>query len=182
MQENQRALRSRCSTYFSGLAILFCMAGSAGAQSTFEEDFDDGEKPWTEITIQLPAAPAPENLLPFFVSATATQEFAIDSKSLTLGADGVIRYTLLTTSASGARNISYEGIRCQSYEKKLYAFGHVDGTWSRSRRDKWEAIRSNAANRQHAALAQDYFCQGLTIAGTAQKMLDRLRKKQPLAQ
>jgi len=162
--------------------FLLSMANLSCAQDNFEEDFEDLEKPWKEVAVQLPAAPLAENLLPFYVSATATQTFAIDTKSLTLGADGVIRYTLVTSSTSGAKNISYAGIRCSSFEKKLYAFGHADGSWSRSRSDKWEPIRSNAANRQHAALAQDYFCQGLTVAGNAEQMVARIRGKRSLLQ
>jgi hypothetical protein len=166
-----------------GICAVLLLAGSGPllAQSQFEEDFDDKDKPWVEVAIQLPAAPKPENLLPFYVSQIATQSFAIDANSLTLGADGVIRYTLLATSESGAKNISYEGIRCASYEKKLYAFGRPDGTWSRSRRDQWERIAANAANRQHAALFKDYFCRELTVAGSAKEILDSLRYKKPLS-
>ncbi len=170
-----RAVEATCFVFLLSLASL------SSAQNHFEEDFEDLDKPWQEIAVQLPAAPLAENLLPFYVSATATQSFMIDTKSLTLGTDGVIRYTLVTTSSNGAKNISYEGIRCASYEKKLYAFGHPDGSWSRSRRDKWEPIRSNAANRQHAALAQDYFCQGLTVAGKAEQLVEKMRGKRSLA-
>lgn len=165
----------------AAFAIFLSAAAIVHAQSRFEEDFDDEDKPWQEIAVQLPAAPVAENLLPFYVSATATQSFVIDAKSLTVGTDGVIRYTLVATSATGAKNISYEGIRCQSFEKKLYAFGHPDGSWSRSRRDKWEPIVRNAANRQQATLALDYFCQGLTVAGTAATMLDRIRMQRSLS-
>lgn len=157
------------------IGITFLLSSAAQAQSGFEEDFDDQDKPWQEITVQLPAAPLPENLLPFYVSPTATQSFAIDTKSLTIGSDGVVRYTLVAQSPSGVKNISYEGIRCQSNERKLYAFGRQDGTWSRSRRDKWEPISSNAANRQHAALAQDYLCQNGIVTGTAAQLLAKLR-------
>jgi hypothetical protein len=162
-------------------AFAFTLCGvAAHAQSRFEQDFDDQEKQWQEVAIQLPSYPKPENLFPFYVSETATQNFAIDSKSLTVGSDGVIRYTLVTNSASGARNISYEGIRCASFEKKLYAFGREDGTWSRSRHDQWERIVRNTANRQHATLAMDYFCQNLTIADNAEKMLERIKFRRPL--
>jgi hypothetical protein len=158
------------------------LAGTkAYAQAGFEEDFDDKEKPWQEVAVQLPAAPAAENLLPFYVSPTATQTFAIDAKSVTLGADGVIRYTLVTKSAQGATNVSYEGIRCISFEKKLYAFGRPDGSWSRSRRDQWEPINLGNVNRQHAALAKDYFCLEKTIAGKAEDMVDRIRRQRPLS-
>lgn len=159
--------------------ILAC--GSATAQSNFEEEFDDRDKPWQEIAIQLPPAPKQEDLLPFYVSLAATQSFAIDAKSITVGSDGVIRYTLVAISDAGAKNISYEGIRCASYERKLYAFGQSDGSWSRSRRDQWERIGSHAINRQHAALSKDYFCQELTVAGKAEEIVERIRNKRPLS-
>jgi len=159
---------------------LLAASFTAQAQSRFEEDFDDKDKPWQEIAVQLPAAPKPENLAPFYVSATATQTFAIDTESLTVGSDGVIRYTLVAVSDAGAKNISYEGIRCATYERKLYAFGQADGSWSRSRRDQWERINNNASNRQHGALARDYFCVEKTVAGTAKDMIERIRYNRPL--
>src|SRR3569623_629542 len=115
-------------------------AAIAHAQSNFEEDFDDQDNPWQEFAVHLPAPPLPANLVPFYVSPTATQSFAIDAKSVSVGADGVVRYTMVASSPSGAKSISYEGIRCQLQQKKLYAFGHPDGTWSRSRRDQWEPL------------------------------------------
>jgi len=165
----------------AALALLLAAAHFSGAHAAgFDEEFDDDTKPWQEIAVQLPAPPAAENLLPFEVSATATQNFAIDAKSVSVGADGVVRYTLVTTSPAGARNVSYEGIRCATYERKLYAFGHPDGSWARSRRDKWERIVGNAANRQHAVLSKDYFCENLTVAGDAQTMVDRIRYERRL--
>ncbi len=163
------------------VATVLTVATAAHAQSRFEEDFDDQDKPWQEVAVQLPAAPLQENLVPFYVSATATQTFSIDTKALTVGTDGVIRYTLVSVSDAGARNVSYEGIRCATYEKKLYAFGQSDGSWSRSRRDQWERINSHASNRQHAALAKDFFCEEKTVAGTAKDMITRLRYNRTLA-
>lgn len=162
------------------VAILVLAALDASAQSKFDEDFDDKNKPWEEIAIQLPPAPKPENLVPFYVSATATQQFAVDASSLTVGTDGVVRYTVVTTSQAGAKNVSYEGIRCQSYERKLYAFGRPDGTWSRSRRDEWERISGNAANRYHAALFKDYFCNETAVAGNARDIITRMRHNKSL--
>ena len=161
--------------------VLVAVAASAGAQTRFDEEFDEKSKPWQEIAVQLPPLPRAENLAPFFVSATASQVFAIDLASVSVGADAVVRYTMVTTSAEGAKNISYEGIRCQSREKKLYAFGHDDGTWSRSRRDQWEKMLQNAANRQHAALSQDFICQGGMVVGKVADIVGRLRNKRPFA-
>ncbi|HEY8607263.1 MAG TPA: CNP1-like family protein [Noviherbaspirillum sp.] len=171
--------RSRLAAAGLTAVILLGWSG-AHAQSRFEEEFDDEEKPWQEIAVQLPQAPQQQNLAPLFVSAVATQKFEVDTSSITVGEDGVIRYVLVATSEGGARNVSFEGIRCATYERKLYAFGQPDGSWSRSRRDKWELITGNAVNRQHAALAKEYFCDLKTIAGNARDMADRLRYQRPL--
>jgi hypothetical protein len=164
----------------TAFVLLFSVI-TAHAQIGVDEDSDDKDKPWEEAAIQLPPAPKAENLLSFDVSPTATQAFVIDASSLSVGADGVIRYTLVATSRSGAKNISYEGIRCQTYERRVYAFGQPDGTWARSRRSKWEPIQGYAANRPHAALAKDFFCLEQTIAGKADDMLNRIRNKRTLA-
>ena len=163
----------------AALSAFFCIP-PAFSQSQLEEDFDDTGKTWQEIAVQLPAPPTPEYLIPFYVSATATQTFAVDEKSLDVGKDGVIRFTLMSTSPSGAKNISYEGIRCASFEKKSYAYGRDDGSWARSRRDQWEPIVRNAANRQHGVLAVDFFCEGKSVAGDRQTLLKRLRNNQPI--
>ncbi|MGZ3238332.1 MAG: CNP1-like family protein, partial [Burkholderiaceae bacterium] len=84
------------------LALQFSLLIAVHAQSRFEQDFDDEAKPWQEIATQLPALPKNENLIPFYVSPTTTLKFAIDSKSLAAGSDGVIRYVLVSKSTSGA--------------------------------------------------------------------------------
>lgn len=159
---------------------LMLLALSAQGQSRFEEEFDDKDKPWQEIAIQLPAPPKPENLLPVYANTAGTQTFAIDAASVTRGADNVVRYTLVATSDGGASNVSYEGIRCENYERKLYAFGQADGSWSRSRRDQWERIATHTLHRHHAVLARDYFCEQLTVAGTPEQMVARIRSNRPM--
>jgi len=162
-------------------AMLMFSPLVASAITVAEQDALDGEnKAWAESAVNLPAPPKKENLLSFYVSPTATIDFSVDAKSLSVDKDGVVRYTLVATSRTGATNISYEGIRCQSAEKKLYAFGQSDGRWSRARRDAWDVIRESGANRQHATLALEYFCEGGSVAGKAETIVERLRRKKPL--
>ncbi|GAC1417652.1 MAG: hypothetical protein NVSMB6_19780 [Burkholderiaceae bacterium] len=144
--------------------------------------FEDEEKPWQEVGAQLPPLPADGDLLPFDVSASATQRFAVDGKSISVGSDGVVRFTLVTSSRDGAKNVSFEGIRCATRERKIYALGHGDGTWSQARRSEWHPIVYNAANRQEAALAQEYFCSNTTVAGNATDMARRLQRHESLTQ
>lgn len=176
---NLNHLRHHGATIAAAVILLLAHTG-ANAQASFDEEFDDTGKTWQEIAIHLPAMPDMANLLPFEVSATATQTFSVAPESLTVGADGVIRYVMVARSSSGALNISYQGLRCTSLEKKLYAFGRADGSWSRSRNDAWEPISGNAANRRHAALAQDYFCNGSTVAGKAGDIIKRLKSGQSI--
>ena len=134
----------------------------------------------SESPVVLPSPVTKNNLLPFYVSPTTSMNFAIDAKSVTVTDDGVVRFALVITSPSGANNISYEGIRCSSGEKKLYAIGQLNDSWSPARRDTWEPIYDHGSNRYHAALAKDYFCESGTVAGKAEALIERLRKKKTL--
>ncbi|MGB4345165.1 MAG: CNP1-like family protein [Burkholderiaceae bacterium] len=157
------------------LLTLFC--ATAGAQ---QKEADTSAPAWTESDLHLPAAPLKNNLLSFYVSPIATLNFAVDAKSVSVEQDEVVRFTLVTTSSAGASNISYEGIRCETGEKKFYAFGQTDGSWAAARRDSWEPIRESGANRQYAALALDYFCLDGRVAGKAAAIVERLRRQKTL--
>ncbi|QJQ03841.1 CNP1-like family protein [Herbaspirillum rubrisubalbicans] len=156
-------------------ALLAACAGAL-AQS-FDEDFDDEDKPWQEIAVQLPPTPQQQNLAEFYLSPNATMKAYIDLNSVSIGTDKVVRYTVETKTEGGAVNVMYEGMRCETWEKKTYAFGHPDGTWSRSRRDKWQPIRDIGVNRIDGALFKDYFCEGKMIADNenVKSIINRLK-------
>lgn len=165
--------------------MVISLAGCAGTSppTTREDQLRDGpETAWVESEIQLPAMPLVAHLLPFHVNAAATQQFAVDGTSLTLGSDNVVRFTLVTRSLSGASNISYEGIRCATRESKLYAIGRADGTWSPVRRLTWQPFNNEAINRQQAALAQDYLCVQNAVAGRPGDMVRRLQRQETMTQ
>ena len=146
-----------------------------------QQENDDGAPAvWQESAVTLPAAPKKENLLAFNPNASGTMKFAIDAKSLSVEKDDVVRYTLVISSAAGASNVSYEGIRCKTMEKKAYAFGQADGNWSVAKRDTWDAIADGRVNRQHITLAQDFFCDGSRVAGKAEAIIERIRRNRPL--
>ena len=102
-----------------------------------------------------------------------------DDAVLSIGTDGVFRYTLVATSSQGARNVSYEGIRCESAQKKIYATGRPDGTWVRSRNAAWTPIEEVGINRQHAALMKEYFCVDGYPSRRVSDVLARLRVTLP---
>ena len=127
----------------------------SSADDRFDAEFE--QKPWVEIEVQVPAFPEAESLIPFSVAYHVDMKFLIDGNSLSVGDDGVIRYTLLVISASGAKNISYEGLRCETAERRVYAFGRSDRTWSKARGNQWVGIRGRS-NNHYVDLFADYFC------------------------
>lgn len=165
-----------CVSLFS---LCCALSGGVQAQSRNYEDPDESKPAWQDSSsVTLPAAPQAVDLLPFFVSATASQQFQVDAKSLFITSEGVVRYTLVGTSSSGVKNVSYEGIRCATFEYKTYAYGRADGSWSSARRDQWQRMLHNISNRAQAALALDFFCQGKTVAGKVSEMLQKIRNEQ----
>ena len=141
---------------------------SACSQSSLSNRPPDDESDGGEIQqARLPAHPKQENLIQIYVSPTTTFRFFVDAASISVSETGPIRYTMIARSPSGAENLSYEGIRCAPPERKLYAFGRPDGTWSKARSPRWVPISEGQANRQHAALAEDFFCpQGARVRTT----------------
>lgn len=144
------------SLFRSASLLLVAMLTSATVFADFEEDYES--KQWQEIEIQLPAAPKQETLLPFYVSAATENRFFIDGATLSVGSDGVVRYVLLVLTPQGTRNVTYEGMRCETRERRIYASGRLDGSWSKARKNEWVRIQDAYANRQHAALFLEYFC------------------------
>lgn len=143
------------------------------AQAGFEEDYE--KQGWQEMEVQMPAAPQREYLRSFYVSAVTDNLFYIDTTSLTIGTDGVIRYVLLVETTSGARNVSFEGMRCETRERRMYASGRSDGSWSKSRRNEWVPVQEAVANRQYAALFYDYFCPSGMIVDSREAVIRALR-------
>ncbi|HRH81183.1 MAG TPA: CNP1-like family protein [Thiobacillaceae bacterium] len=149
---------------FPLLAILALLAPAAALSGwgDFEYDFDADKKPWQEVQAQLPAYPKAGHLIPFEVSSASRHKHFIDSTSLSAGEDGVVRYTVVVKTSGGAENVSFEGLRCTTGERKLYAFGRSDGKgggeWSRNRYARWEPIPARQAASYQRELFFHYFC------------------------
>lgn len=145
----------------------------------WDYDLDQEKKPWTELQTQIPAYPKPENLLKFDVGAATQHSYFVDRASVSVGDDGVVRYTLMVKSRGGATNVSFEGIRCEARELKVYAFGRANGEWSRARDVQWRRIEAREINNHHLTLHREYFCQGRRWAAPAAQILQTLRDGPP---
>ena len=141
------------------LLLMCCMLlPAAGAAQLRPDPEEEGTKTWAELEVKLPPIPKAQNLISFEVSAASRNRFYIDLESISIGSDGVARYTLVIKGSGGGENISYEGMRCETREQKYYAFGRRDGGWSNARSSEWRRIEYRDINRQHGVLYVDYFC------------------------
>jgi hypothetical protein len=111
-----------------------------------------------EGTTALPLNPPQQkNLLPFYVSQRTIFKFAVDTNSILIGADGITRYIVVITNPSGGQQSQYEGIRCDSFQWRLYGTYESTG-WKENPLGSWKTIQSDIPNRYQAALAQGAFC------------------------
>ena len=141
----------------------------------WDADFDADRKPWKELEARIPSYPRTEDLVAFDTGGASAYSFYVDARSLSVGEDGVVRYTLVIKAAGGATNVTYEGIRCELRQQKYYAVGRADGSWVRARNPQWRRIESQDVNRHHSVLHSDFFCLGKQPHKSVREMLQLLR-------
>jgi len=164
------------------LGLLLLGAMPLAQASVFDDVFGNEDKNWVEVPPAIPAPPEDGDLIPFFVSSASSFRFAIDQKSLSIGTDGVVHYTLVATSKEGARNVSFEGIRCHTREYKVYAYGEGNGSFTERIDPTWKHIDEAVANRDRAALLKDYLCPNgvpLRVAEIVERLKQRPYKSIP---
>jgi hypothetical protein len=142
-------------------------------------DFDfkfEADKPWVEVAAQLPPYPRGQNLIPFAVSPVTRNQYLIDAPSVSVGADGVVRYTVVIEAAGGAHNVSYEGIRCATGERRFYAYGHSDQTWSKADDSHWTEIDFRSPLSYQKVLSESFFCPDGIAVRDAASAIARLKR------
>jgi len=153
------------------MLCLLLPALSVEAQ-IFKRDPGDEIIQAEEEKLELPAAPKDENLLPFDPGFVTSLSFYVDSASLKVGDDRIVRYTLVIKSPSGAANATYEGLRCDTIERKVYAYGSPDGSWSAARNPQWQPLGKEI--HRHT-LFNDFFCPRTVVVGGVREAIRLLK-------
>lgn len=150
--------------------LLLCLPLAAFADpGAFNDVEEPVAAPWKESDYVLPPFPKAENLIEFYVSAANPAKFYIDQSSIGAGTpDGVVRYVMVVRTSGGAVNTSYEGVRCDTNEYRIYATGNNDeGTWNKARGDAWRTFWRGSA--QQKSLANLYLCPDFNPVKTAEE-------------
>ena len=147
----------RMQKYFIGLTASLTLLACAG------DPLESGVDPFAPMVFKegvtkMPLNPPNKNSLqPFYVSQATIFKFAIDTDSILIGNDGITRYTVILTSPNGSTQVQYEGIRCDSFQWRLYGT-FENGSWRENPLSSWKNIQDNVPNRYQAALAQGALC------------------------
>lgn len=129
-----------------------------------------------EDGIDLPKElPDPKNLKSFTTSVGSPLKFALDSKSISIGNDRVIRYIVVITNPSGTKQVKYEGIRCESFEYKVYAVLNEENQWRTFPNSEWKRIPNLGYNQYQATLGRSGLCAGDSPNSNFKEIFENLR-------
>ena len=157
------------------LAVLFALAAVCPAAAQLFGGNDEDKQPWVELETKPPAYPKDGKLLQFDARSVTPHRFFLDTESILLGDDGVVRYALVVRAAGGASNVSYEGLRCDVRQYKIYAVGRRDGSWAPARDPQWRDIDFRNANRPQSTLHDGILCQGRAPVKSAKDAVNAIR-------
>ena len=166
----------RCPRWSGALIACLWLIAPVCAEEGPAFDFVERE-PWKEQAIELPPVPDGKQYVavPLQIAGSNLEMF-IDEPSLSIGDDGVVRYTLLLRSPTGSENLFYEGIRCSTREWRTYAFGDSQGGWSPVDENRaWAPIRNLGVERYRERLYRYYLCDPAMGTLRRAEMLKRMR-------
>ena len=145
--------------------LIMCLIGGVCCQtgSVFADDYIDRLAPkkekFIELNISLPPYPQESALQTVPIdNRNAGFQYSVDVNSLSVGSDGVTRYTMVVKSPSGSSNVFYEGVRCDTAEYKTYAYGTTAGTFLPLRNASWKPIVSGDNRHYQQDLAKNFLC------------------------
>lgn len=160
--------------------LLFALALSSGIVQADEAIDnlapDDTVNQFKELDVPLPAFPEDGNLIPFLIDDRGTgYTYKMDSKALSVGDDGVTRYTVVVESPTGAKNVFYEGVRCETEEYKTYAYGTSSGGFQKAYQPTWRRMFKAGPRNYHSDLTRNFLCDRDGFNYRVDIVQDRLR-------
>lgn len=152
--------------------------GSHAEETQMNENVE--EYVWKEGDSDLPDYPQEKNLLAVAgPPAYRKYQYLIDARSLTVGPDGVVRYSLVIRSPSGADNVMYDGIRCNRDQIKNYAYGitDMDGKkkFIKKQSIQWKPLRGTGATGYGPIFVRNYFCDHYGAVLTRKEIIQNIK-------
>ena len=136
--------------------------------------------PWKELGHALPPYPDDDDLIKLPEASSSADSFTyfIDEKYFAITADKVLHYTVVAESETGARNVFFEGLRCDTGMYKIYGYGTADGKVSEIRKPAWKYVSESRAQRYRYDLSRFFFCDAYGFPVTRERAIEHLKTGQ----
>ena len=131
---------------------------------------------WVDLDVDPPDYPVPRNLVEFNTSIAQRNHAYVDTGTLTVGDDGVVRYSMVIQASGGVDNVTFEGIRCATREFRIYAVGDRGGRWAKAAGARWHPIEYKEINNQRQFLYRDIFCPTGSVVGSREEAIQALKR------
>ena len=152
--------------------LVACMLGlSMSAWAQRDVDLMD----WKEIEVPPPPAFDVGKLLTFEVSSGSSLVYGVDPATLNIGKDGIVRYVMVASNATGARNVWYEGIRCATGEFKTYARHTTTDGWRKIDNADWRSVFGNLPSKHAVEFARAGACDNTAPASSVYDIVRQLK-------
>lgn len=155
------------------VGLLLCASSSVWAQ------FDTEAAAWAETDTPAPPAFDVNRLVTLEVSPNSALVYGVDPDSISISkSDSLVRYVMVASSASGARNVMYEAIHCATGEVKTYGRYSPEGHWRMVDQPQWQSLygmSSKHALRFAKAGACDGAAPPLSVQGLLRQLKNPLR-------
>ncbi len=130
---------------------------------------------WKEMEVPPPPAYDMAKLLTFDVARSSSLVYGVDPASFSISkSDSVVRYVMVASNPSGAKNVMYEGLRCSTGEVRTYARAKPDGTWVAVEKSEWKSLFDPAVARHSLRFANAGACQGAAPVSSVRELVRKL--------
>jgi hypothetical protein len=147
--------------------------------SSAAQVFSDVDPDWKESDAPPPPAFSQTRLIPIDMPPYYSLRFGVDPQTISITADGIVRYVMVASSASGAVNAMYEGLRCATGEVKTYARASANAQWSIVQNPGWQSLKGNQSSRHALAFARQGACEGRTTRSSTGAIVNSLKNPRP---
>lgn len=160
------------------IATLFSVSAYA-EQETDDVDLGGGfveSAPWLEGEVIIPPYPQDDDLIKVEIDRIDMPfDFFLDSKNISYAEkEGLIRYTVVIRSNSGANNVLFEGIRCEKREYRTYAYGTYEKSFVKARTSEWKYIGESDFMAHRYNFFQHYMCNDRQFPNTVSEIIRKV--------
>lgn len=154
------------------LGLFLGMAFSPAAYAQLTEANPD----WKESPVPPPPAFDVARLVPFDGAPGSTLAYGVDPASIQISkSDGLVRYVVVASSASGTKNVMYDAIRCATAEFKTYARYSAAGGWRMVSSSAWRSLFDKTTPSYALRFARAGACDNASAPESAAELVAKLK-------